>query len=1041
MTVSSPLRLVALGCVALLQTSCAWTATGTYELANGYIRLVGSGPALQQLAFDPTGSGKYSANLLRTGGFAGLEAPPEVTWTREGNVLTVSGLELCVQDVVEPQKCSTPDRLLPGHVLGQSFTATGTFTQVAVKAPTWNTDTSGALLRLRRGGPEGEVVASRQCEKVADNSYVPLTFEPQPAGKYLIEWAEPVGTVGWWSSQDEQYAGGEAYLDGKPLPGRDRSIRVSFQRPVGKARLRYALEGPTLEMTLESLTGGLPAAFPLILRLPWDNTGYDVSAKAVPFFRFFTDNQRYLPVEQFKRAGSPGVSIGSCAWLEAEGTGNYDLRFSGAGLAASWDTTSDTASFRLSSRAQSGPGESKSVAVSLRVMPREDSVPEGWPSFETPDAELTRDLNRFWYERAFSYPAPSGPAAWYEWSALIRYWFGGPLHDGEANNLRNARMSDEGYVYTWGGSAGWPFPDNAVFDTRHFDTNARFILACWRHLCWTQDLDFLRSQLPRVRRAMEYQLTILKGEEGLIVAASKDVTGRHKGTGNNYWDILPFGHLDAYANTVYYASLEAMAQVEELAARQKLTTETTARTSDYYRTLAQKTREAYNRTFWDEEKGRYIGCVDADGKRHDYGFTFVNLEAMAYGLATPEQAKRVYEWMEHGKSSSGEADIYSRWIFAPRATTIHNPMWNDKGVQDPKAERVEPWWMFGWRGTPFGDQCQDGGAILYTSYFDLMARTSLRGTESAWQRWNEILGRYRMPDRLCGGPPLSRGENPQQANPGSTGTDIPFPESGLVPCWFVYGVAGVNATSQGLVISPRLPKQLPWLVIRNLQYRGLTMDLRVQSLDDAGVRVELSSRRPGAEFSLRRDLKPQEKLVITDPPAPLKAWPQVVQLPSGWQAQWIWAAGDSERVTRVFLRRSFDLAQVPPAAKDRAEVAPVAVTVDNAFRLYVNGVLALNGEGWEQPQRVDLQPFLRKGRNVLAVEGINAGGPAGVLLQAKIPQAGKAISIVSDATWKVSDSEVAGWQGTDFDDSAWQAAVTLGAPPSGPWGDVAGPGF
>ncbi len=76
-----------------------------------------------------------------------------------------------------------------------------------------------------------------------------------------------------------------------------------------------------------------------------------------------------------------------------------------------------------------------------------------------------------------------------------------------------------------------------------------------------------------------------------------------------------------------------------------------------------------------------------------------------------------------------------------------------------------------------------------------------------------------------------------------------------------------------------------------------------------------------------------------------------------------------------------------------------------------------------------------------AVEGINAGGPAGVLLQAKIPQAGKAMSIVSDAAWKVSDSEVAGWQGTDFDDSAWQAAVSLGAPPSGPWGDVAGPGF
>lgn len=37
--------------------------------------------------------------------------------------------------------------------------------------------------------------------------------------------------------------------------------------------------------------------------------------------------------------------------------------------------------------------------------------------------------------------------------------------------------------------------------------------------------------------------------------------------GNNYWDILPFGHLDAYANIVWYASLEAMVQIEEMLAR------------------------------------------------------------------------------------------------------------------------------------------------------------------------------------------------------------------------------------------------------------------------------------------------------------------------------------------------------------------------------------------------------------------------------------------------------------------------------------------
>ena len=35
---------------------------------------------------------------------------------------------------------------------------------------------------------------------------------------------------------------------------------------------------------------------------------------------------------------------------------------------------------------------------------------------------------------------------------------------------------------------------------------------------------------------------------------------------------------------------------------------------------------------------RFNACVDADGKSHDYGFTFLNLEAVYYDFATPEHA-------------------------------------------------------------------------------------------------------------------------------------------------------------------------------------------------------------------------------------------------------------------------------------------------------------------------------------------------------------------------------------------------------------------
>jgi len=35
-----------------------------------------------------------------------------------------------------------------------------------------------------------------------------------------------------------------------------------------------------------------------------------------------------------------------------------------------------------------------------------------------------------------------------------------------------------------------------------------------------------------------------------------------------------------------------------------------------------------NRLFWNDETGRFVACVDADGKKHDYGFTFLNCEAI-----------------------------------------------------------------------------------------------------------------------------------------------------------------------------------------------------------------------------------------------------------------------------------------------------------------------------------------------------------------------------------------------------------------------------
>jgi glycogen debranching enzyme len=73
--------------------------------------------------------------------------------------------------------------------------------------------------------------------------------------------------------------------------------------------------------------------------------------------------------------------------------------------------------------------------------------------------------------------------------------------------------------------------------------------------------------------------------------------------------------MDAYINAYFYASLLAMAEIEEFVGEHE--------TARQYRQLAVRTRERFNETFRDEEKGRFIGCIDVEGNRWDLGFISV----------------------------------------------------------------------------------------------------------------------------------------------------------------------------------------------------------------------------------------------------------------------------------------------------------------------------------------------------------------------------------------------------------------------------------
>ena len=348
--------------------------------------------------------------------------------------------------------------------------------------------------------------------------------------------------------------------------------------------------------------------------------------------------------------------------------------------------------------------------------------------------------------------------------------------------------------------------------------------------------------------------------------------------------------------------------------------------------MRQQAQKRYNQVFWNDAAGRYVQTIDADGVAHDYGSTYVNLEAASFGLPTKKQAARIFDWLDNGHTELRDAVVLIEsgglaptigaghslgQSFTTNAefTSVAAPFptygkrgaaftmsfykgllgetsvkiaeqrftdWSDGRVahidlpkQPPGVYYLEvsqvtgtlAWWSSATagaggdgvfrrasrtgcldqvrrstrrlrRGTrrhllevgvrpevddasqqllvllthltnPWGDEVQDGGAILCTSGFDVMARARYGSADDSWARMTTILDRWSEPDHICGGAPLFRCESTVGSPGGSSvGTDIPFPESGLAPASFLYAFIGVEAEPDALVITPNLLSEL-----------------------------------------------------------------------------------------------------------------------------------------------------------------------------------------------------------------------------------------
>jgi hypothetical protein len=405
---------------------------------------------------------------------------------------------------------------------------------------------------------------------------------------------------------------------------------------------------------------------------------------------------------------------------------------------------------------------------------------------------------------------------------------------------------------------------HTAHDTRHSVNNLNFIRAVHHYFVWTRDLNLVRSQMPRVRNAMRFILrefqtekrnciyTTWPGHEGrsgvrLTPDGQKQlITG--EGVGGNYWDLLPFGGEDALASIYYYDTLLALADLEQAIADHPewgIAAGADAFDAAYLRHHAAAVKRYGTERFWNPRTGRF-GTVDLDGVMHDYGWTFLNNEAVYHGFAADWQARQIRDWISGRRivpqDTSTGSDIY-HWRFGPRTSTLRNLDYYYWGWPHPETNA-------------WGARLQDGGAVLGFSYHDLMARLIVDGPEDAWGRLKQVVtwfgetqaeGGYRQyysNDK-------SRGTAQGGKEPGGIGVDMEFFESVLVPQIMLYGFMGFQPTTEGFKIHPRLPKAWPELRITRVHFRDTVLELAAK----ADGTIEIAGNQ-SAELPVRLHLPP-----------------------------------------------------------------------------------------------------------------------------------------------------------------------------------------
>jgi hypothetical protein len=734
------------------------------------------------------------------------------------------------------------------------------------------------------------------------------------------------------------------------------------------------LNGDTLQNSFSiKNTTGAPAkvlSSGYKLEIPFEKDGYDVTDNTKTLFsKYIASTDMYIDARGQKRVTADWVLDMPGEWLHAFGTNGYDLRFYPSQQIYSPYNHSDYQEMRFyanwlgdmeNGTAGLAPGAQLTSTLDIEVLvPGVFTIPDSYPIFTSSDESLATSLNTMFYERSFGWWGSHTAGDWKEWMLMHRSWVDSYVRDVEREELLNTQQEPDGAIWSWGDRATWPFGPN------HTTSTTNYINGAYRYFMATGDKQFLKASIDKMRKATNKILSFYNADDQIFIIDDGIHTGlKTQEGGNNYYDITPYGHKDAYYNIYAYQAIKNMADLENLLGNAARGTELT--------NLAQDVNDGYNEIFWNGDV--YIQVIDVEGNSHNYDATYLNFEAINYGLATPERASHIIDYFTNKVSGSGEKDIFSKWVIAPRSYGDINPNNNDGG-----------WWIKIYNPLAYDDQVQYGGTIFFYAYYEMMSRIKGKDSDNAYGRLKEIMNRFNQPDHLSGGEPLINGETMQHGKEGSLGLWGEFPENGIVPTIALYGFMGTEMDKDGLHITPNLPAELETLGIQKFNYNdmNLTIDTTATS-----VRISTTDTSPytwtinggtalTAPFDVTTSITPGETVTL-------------------------------QKTTETTI----DLDAVPAEfIKVTYGAADNNISNKHTFTRY--------------------EP-MNSGLNAYTFSSSSDNGIVGYVAEIEKPDGTK---LYTDSSWKANSTAPTGWESDSFDDTAWSNAQSLGGYGVSPFGN------